>query len=105
MGTVKRPYGPWSKEMLEGLREAGVLKVEALVEWLASRGTTVDRTLVSHWGAGRSHLPADVLVLLSEFTERPELVWSGKVKRYALWGPGRRNSIPPTISWHSPAAR
>lgn len=75
MGTVKRPYGPWSRAMFSLLSEKGALKVEAFIAWLAEREIHVDRTLVSHWRAGRSHLPADLLPLLAQFTEKPNLVF------------------------------
>jgi hypothetical protein len=61
--------------MLAGLRERGALKVEAFVAWLAERGIRVDRSLVSHWFAGRSHLPADMLPWLAQYTGRAEWVF------------------------------
>lgn len=75
MANVKQPYGPWSRQMLESLKEAGVLKAEAFVSWLHSRDIHIDRTLISHWLNGRTHLPADMLVRLAAFTERADLVF------------------------------
>lgn len=75
MGVAKRPYGPWSKAMLQSLREAGLLKAEAFTVWLRDQDIPIDRTLISHWSAGRSHLPADVLPHLAQFTGRAERVF------------------------------
>ncbi len=75
MAGVQKPYGPWSRQILADLRRAGALKAEALVAYLAERGVHVDRTLVSHWQAGRAHLPADLLPHLAELSGRPELVF------------------------------
>ncbi len=80
MGAAKRTYGAWSREMLRSLRENEELKVEAFVAWLDSRGVKIDRTLLSHWFADRSHLPADLLPHLAQFTGRPELVYGPYLK-------------------------
>jgi len=80
MGVVKRPYGPWSQAMLASLRQRGLLKLEAFACWLGERDIRIDRTLVSHWTAGRSHLPADILPHLAEFTERGERVFGPYVR-------------------------
>lgn len=61
--------------MIAGLRERGLLKVEAFVSWLADHDIRVDRTMVSQWSAGSSHLPADLLPRMAAFTDRPELVF------------------------------
>ncbi len=80
MGAVKKPYGPHSRAMLESLRKKDLLKAEALVAFLSSRDIRIDRSLISHWCAGRSHLPADLLPLLSEFTGRPDAVFGHYVR-------------------------
>jgi hypothetical protein len=61
--------------MFTRLRKQGLLKTEAFVAWLGDRGIELDRTLVSHWSAGRSHLPADLLPRLAVFTGQPEQVF------------------------------
>ena len=66
--------------MMEAVRHDGLLKMEAFAQWLAERGVKVDRTLVSHWASGRSHLPADLLPLLAEFTDCPERVFGPYVR-------------------------
>ena len=75
MANIRHPYGPWSRLMFERLREKGALKAEAFVAWLGAKEIHIDRTLVSHWMNGRTHLPADILVRLSQFTGRPDLVF------------------------------
>ena len=47
----------------------------AFVAWLDARSVHVDRSLVSQWATGTTHLPADVLPLLAQFTDRPDLVF------------------------------
>lgn len=84
MANVKGPYGPHGRAMFEKLKAGGLLKVEAFVSWLASQGIDVDRSLVSHWAAARSHLPADVLPLLAQFTGRPDVVF-GEFTRAVGW--------------------
>ncbi|MEZ4316182.1 MAG: hypothetical protein R3F61_01705 [Myxococcota bacterium] len=79
MGNTRR-YGTWSTTMLQTLRDDDYLKVEAFVSWLAGRGIEVDRSLVSHWCAGRTHLPADLLPLLADFCGHPEGVFGGFVR-------------------------
>lgn len=66
--------------MMESVREGGLLKMEAFAAWLNERGVKVDRTLVSHWASGRSHLPADLLPLLAEYTGSPERVFGPYVR-------------------------
>lgn len=66
--------------MMESVREGGLLKMEAFAAWLGERGVKVDRTLVSHWASGRSHLPADLLPLLAEYTDNPERVFGPYVR-------------------------
>jgi hypothetical protein len=61
--------------MFVKLREEGLFKAEAFVTWLESKERRIDRTLISHWMSGRTHLPADILVHLAEFTGRPRLVF------------------------------
>jgi len=80
MARTRRAYGTWSQATLAALRARGLLKVEALVAWLGGRGVHVDRTLVSHWIGGRTHLPADLLPLLAEFTGQPEQVFGEYVR-------------------------
>lgn len=75
MGSARRHYGPWSQQMLQHLRDRDLLKVEALTAFLAARDLPVDRTLISHWASGRTHLPADLLPLLAEFCGEPEQVF------------------------------
>ncbi len=78
MAQVKRPYGPWSKATLARLRngEGEGFKTEAFIAWMDEHDLHIDRTLLSHWAAGRTHLPADLLPLLAEFTGRPEEVFA-----------------------------
>lgn len=80
MGAAKRSYGVWSRQMLSTLRKSEELKVEAFVAWMSDRGVRIDRTLLSHWFADRSHLPADLLPHLAQFTGRPELVYGPYLK-------------------------
>jgi hypothetical protein len=84
VANVRHPYGPWSRRMFECLKEMGTFKAEAFVCWLAERDIRVDRSLVSHWMNGRTHLPADILVRLSQFTERADVVFGEYLREVGL---------------------
>lgn len=68
---MAKPFGPWSALMLDGLRERGLLKVEAYVAFLWERKrVSVQPSAVSRWFTGSYHLPADHLPHLVDY-----IVW------------------------------
>ena len=72
---ARRSYSNTSRPMLAALQRRGLLDQEAFAAHLESAtGELITRQVVSQWVTGDSHLPADVLEHLADFTGRADLV-------------------------------
>lgn len=74
--AARRSYGNRTRRMLSALQAREILNQEAFAQHITdATGEEVTRAQISQWCTGECHLPAEVLVHLSDFTGRPDLVF------------------------------